>query len=190
VLAISEKEHYDFNPCVARRLAYPPRFPAPLLARIREVADEVVRVLGLRDGLTHAEYRIVDGEPYLIEVAARGGGTRIAPFIVPWISGVDVYGLWLDSLEGKTVQLPKPLQRAAALEFFSFQPGRVKAVHGLEAASAFAADIGLAFAQGDTLKRPEDDTSRLGHFIVLGETRDDVDQGCARVRELVTVEYQ
>jgi biotin carboxylase len=190
VLAVSEKEHYDFNPCVARRLAYPPRFSAPLLSRIRQIANEVVHALGLRDGLTHAEYRINNGEPYLIEVAARGGGTRIAPIIVPWVSGVNVYDIWLRRLEGDTVQLPHILERAAALEFFSFAPGHVNRINGVESASKLTADIRLAFSQGSTIMRPEDDSSRLGHFIVLGATRDEVDKTCATVRDLVSVEYQ
>jgi len=190
VLAVSEKEHYAFNPCVARCLSYPPRFSSTLLNRIRDVANQVVHALQLKDGLTHAEYRIVGDQPYLVEIAARGGGTRIASLIVPWVSGIPVYDLWLCSLEGQTAEIPRPLQRAAALEFFDFAPGRVKAVRGLEAASRLVADIGLAFAPGDTLIRPADDTTRLGHFIVLGEDRDAVDQHCARVREVVRVEYE
>ncbi len=190
VLAVSEKEHYDFNPCVARRLAYPPRFEPSVLAEIREVTDKIVKVLGLVDGLTHAEFRMHQNRPYLVEIAARGGGTRIAPLIVPWVSGISVYDLLLDRLEGASVNTPTPLQRSAALEFFSFPSGRVKAIRGVKAASKSVADIRLAFAPGDLLSRPEDDTSRVGHFIVFGEDRDTVDKSCATIRELVSVEYE
>jgi len=190
VLAISEKEHYDFNPCIARRLAYPPRFPESVLMRIRETTNTIVQVLGLTDGLTHAEFRMHEDNPYLVEIAARGGGTRIAPLIVPWVSGIDVYNLWLNRLEGISVHMPVPLKRAAVLEFFSFPQGRVKAIRGVDAAAKFVADIGLTFAPGDNLKRPQDDTGRLGYFIALGDNRDIVDETSAKVRDMVTVEYE
>ena len=72
VLAISEKAHYAQHPCVAWRLAYPPRLPSALLERIASVVNRAVEALGLRDGLTHAECRLRGDEPFLIEIAARG----------------------------------------------------------------------------------------------------------------------
>src|SRR5205085_4126467 len=65
VLAISEKTHYDDNPCVARRLAYPPRFDREVTTRIAEIAKKVVTSLGLQDGISHGEYRVRDGIPHL-----------------------------------------------------------------------------------------------------------------------------
>jgi biotin carboxylase len=191
VLAISEKEHYGHNRCVARRLAYPPRYSVDLLARISDTAQRVVESLGLRDGLSHAEYRIQDDQPYLVEVAARGGGNAIASTIVPHVSGVDVYRLLLTKLMGEAVVLPSRKQRAAVLEFLDLAPGPIAAVHGIQQvlADEAIADFRLYFEPGDTLDAPENDTARAGYFIALGETRDEVDARCARVREVLRVEY-
>lgn len=188
-LAISEKEHYEFNPCVARRLAYPPRFDT---ARIRETAERVVDTLGLNFGINHAEYRVRDGVPHLVEVAARGGGNRIASAIVPHVSGVDVYELLIRSLLGERVEMPPRTARAANLEFLHFKPGKVRAVRGLEEACArgLVREIELHFAPGDTIEPPRDDKTRLGYFISLGETRAEIDEKAAQVKELVRVEYE
>jgi carbamoyl-phosphate synthase large subunit len=190
-LAISEKEHYPFNPCVACRLSYPSRFDDATMARIRRTADQVVTTLGLRDGLSHAEYRMRDGVPYLVEVAARGGGNRIASAIVPHVSGVDVYRLLIQRLRGENVQMPERHWRAAVLFFFDFRAGRVKAVHGLETVEreGLADQIVLTLRAGDVIRRAADDRSRPGYALVLGDTRDEIDARVERLQQLIQIEY-
>ena len=112
VLAISEKTHYSHNPCVARLLAYPPRFPNATMDRIRKTAKAVVEHLGLETGLSHAEYRVREGIPYLVEVAARGGGNGIASTIVPHVSGVDTYSVVIRNSSGRQRGAsPNPIAR-------------------------------------------------------------------------------
>jgi biotin carboxylase len=191
-LAVSEKEHYPFNPCVARRLAYPPRFDAELVGRIKETAEHVVNTLGLEDGINHAEYRVRDGVPHLVEVAARGGGNRIASVIIGHVSGADVYAMLVRRLLGEEVEMQPRLSRAANLEFLHFEPGRVKAVRGVEEArrAGLVHDIELNFRPGELIEPPRDDRTRHGYFISLGETRDEIDEKAARVKEMVRVEYE
>jgi carbamoyl-phosphate synthase large subunit len=191
VLATSEKEHYSFNRCVAKRLAYPPRFDQDVLTRIRGSAERVINLLGLKEGLSHGEFRIAGGLPYLIEVAARGGGTGIASVIVPHVSGIDAYQALINRLLGKKVKLRKRLNRAANLEFFDFRPGKVKAIRGLDEVRELdlVRDIGLHFRVDDTIRAATNDKTRSGFFISLGETRDEIDEKSRRVRELVIVDY-
>jgi carbamoyl-phosphate synthase large subunit len=191
VLAISEKEHYSFNPCVARRLSYPPQFDENTMSCIRDSAERVVSRLGLKDGLSHGEFRISGSVPYLIEVAARGGGNRIGSVIVPHVSGVDAYEALINRLLGERVELSQPLDRAANLEFFDFGPGRVKAIRGLDEVRALELvhDIALHFRVGDTIRAASNDKSRPGYFISLGERRDEIDEKSRRVRELIVIDY-
>ena len=154
VLATSEKEHYPFNDCLARRLSYPPRLEDETIATISEIAAMAVESLALQDGISHAEYRVAEGVPYLVEVAARGGGSRIASRVVPHVSGIDIYELLIRRLQGDTVELPDPLQRAAALEFFDFAPGAVRTVDGLDEAleEHLAEELHLAFGPGNSIQ--------------------------------------
>jgi carbamoyl-phosphate synthase large subunit len=191
VLAVSEKEHYSFNPCVARRLSYPPRYSEARMRNIMETATTVVQSLGLQDGITHAEYRLDGDLPYLVEVAARGGGNRIASCIVPHVSGVDMYEKLIRRLLGESVIMPASQHKAAVLDFLDFAPGHVAAMRGLDEVRRenLAVEIQLAFKAGDSILQPSDDRRRLGYAIVLGETRDEVDARCARIKELIQVEY-
>jgi carbamoyl-phosphate synthase large subunit len=192
VLAVSEKEHYDFNPCVARRLSYPPRYTAERMERIRATAAQVVQTLGLLNGISHAEYRMRGDTPFLVEVAARGGGTKIASLIVPHVAQFNAYALLLRYLCGdKSVMVPMPSGKAAVLLFLDFSAGLVKRIDGPARIEeeGLACELVLNFAVGDVIRRPEDDTQRLGYAIVLGENRDDVDARCRRIQELLVVEY-
>ena len=191
VMAVSEKEHYPFNDCVARRLAYPPRFDEELMMTIRRTATGVVEHLGLRDGISHAEYRVRDRVPYLVEVAARGGGSRIASVIAPHVSGVNMYALLVRKLLGEDVRFPPVLHRAALLEFLDFRAGKVAAIHGLDRVQADPTvyEISLAFKEGDTIERPDSDATRVGHFIVLADTRDEIDEKSREIKAAVQITY-
>src|ERR1039458_231732 len=71
-VGISDKDHFPQRPEVANRLTSPADFPPAILARIRQVNELVLRTLGMRTGVAHAEYMVVRGEVYLVEIAARG----------------------------------------------------------------------------------------------------------------------
>jgi len=191
VLAVSEKEHYDYNPCVAKKLAYPPRFPDDRMDCIKHTAVLVVETLGLREGISHAEYRVKDGVPYLVEVAARGGGTGIASIIVPHISGLDLYTALIARIHNIPLPQKSFTSRSAILEFLEFQPGRVKKIHGLEQvkSSGLAKMMELQFKAGDVIALPSDDRNRLGFCICLADDRDGVEAKVAEVKNQIRVEY-
>jgi carbamoyl-phosphate synthase large subunit len=191
LLAISEKEHYPFNACVARRLSYPPRMSDEILTRARLTAEKAVTTLGLQDGLSHGEYRVRNGVPYLIEVAARGGGNRIASVIAPHVSGVDVYALLIRRLLGETVAMPEHQHRAAVLFFFDFASGRVKTIRGQDQVreEKLAHELVLQIKPGDEIRSAADDRTRPGYALVLGNTRDEVDARVKRIQTLVQIDY-
>lgn len=63
---------------------------------------ELISGTGIKYAITHSEYKFEDGDYYLIEMAARGGGSRIASDIVPFMSGVDNYQLLINAALGQT----------------------------------------------------------------------------------------
>jgi carbamoyl-phosphate synthase large subunit len=191
VLAVSEKEHYDYNPCVAKKLSYPPRFPDAWMDRIKHNAAKVVETLGLCEGISHAEYRLKDGVPYLVEVAARGGGTGIASIIVPHISGLDLYAALIARLHNIPLPSKSLTSRSGILEFFEFPPGCVKKIHGLDKIknNGLANMVELQFRVGDVIEPATDDRNRLGFCICLAEDRNGAEVKVAEVKRQIKVEY-
>lgn len=68
---------------------YPTVFPQSLQDYIRVINASTLQALGLCTGWTHGEYIVTkEGEVYLIEVGARGGGNYIGSDIVRTMLGV------------------------------------------------------------------------------------------------------
>jgi biotin carboxylase len=191
-LAISDKQHFAHRPEVASRLTYPPAMSDKVVDRIRTFNAAVVQALGLKTGVTHAEYMVDGDQVRLVEIAARGGGTRIFSHIAPFVSGIDVPSLYMRFCMGEPIQAPSMAEsRAANLEFFNFPGGKVKAVHGLDTALAFpgVCEVMLEFKVGDVLQPPTDDRSRPGFMLVTGASRAEVLSISERVRNTVVVEF-
>lgn len=193
-LGISEKTHYPQRPMVASSLRYTPSSTRFDYSHLMRAHDEWIDLSCLPYGMTHAEYKFSRGQYYLIEVATRGGGTRIASDIVPWISGVDYQELLLDAvLEGdfrgvSNVREP----RCALLEFFNFPAGSVRAITGVEEARSLPGvlDVILACAVGGYVPALTDDTARPGYFILQTHTETELQALRERLLTLVQVEVE
>lgn len=179
-LAISEKRHYEYNPSIAFELFfsnYNEKFDYDAL---RKINDYYVDSSSLPIGyLTHAEYKYTDGQFYLIEIAARGGGNYISSDIVPLMSGVDNYSYMIDSLvEHRTdleVCIDETLRdRCAVLYFFDVPfEGVVKEIKGLEILSnnPNVVRFELHFKVGDTIQRAKNDSARVGYYIAYADNK-------------------
>lgn len=72
---------------------------------------EVLRLVGVRDGITHAEYRLTDNGVVLMEVAARLPGDAIT-FLWELATGEPVEPVMLDLALGVPAAYPAPRRRA------------------------------------------------------------------------------
>jgi biotin carboxylase len=190
ISGISDKDHFAHRPEVANRITYPADLPPSVMARIMEVNTAVVQSLGLRTGVTHAEYMVAGSEVYLVEIAARGGGSRIHTHIAPYLAGVCIPQLYLDFvMGGAPTARPDGVARAANLAFFAFPAGTVTGIDGVAEAAALPGveELHLEFAVGDRLEPPDDDRSRPGYVVVFGANRAEVLSITADVFERVQV---
>jgi len=191
-VGISDKDHYAHRPEVANRLTYPAAFPVAILQSITNLNAAVVAALGLKNGVTHAEYMVVGETPYLVEIAARGAGSYVYSDIGPYLAGVDIPSAYLQyAVGGDFTATPDEISRAANLAFFDFPAGKVKGIYGVEAAKTLPGvhTILLEFSPGDFIQPPNDDRSRIGLVVVFGNTRDQVLATTRQVMETVKVTY-
>lgn len=190
VTAISQKEHYTYNPSVANRLLFMQKNDKYDYDKLRKVNTEMVKAMGLPFGITHAEYKYRDGEFYLIEIAARGGGTKISSDIVPLVSGINSNEIYVNILTGGSEQIVRrPHHECAVLGFFDFRPGKVIAVTGLDEAmkQEGVQDIGLEVKVGDSLGQAQDDRSRCGYYILYADSLAELDIREKLLKETVKV---
>lgn len=181
VMAMSRKKHFKMG--IASALTYHANLAKHVEDAIIAADDRYVEQSGMEFGPTHAEYIVNEqtGEFWLVEIASRGGGTRISSDIVKWVSGFDVYEALVTCLEGREneidVKQVQPLHRSAELHFFDFGDGVIKHVEGVEAVKAM---LGVAYADLDVLQEGielhscKDDRSRQCFVIVFAENAEEL----------------
>lgn len=190
VTAISEKKHYEHNPNVASRLFFSPDNDKYDYKKLIQINTEIVKTLGLPFGLTHAEYKYMNGSFYLIEIAARGGGTRISSDIVPIISGINANEIYLDILLGnKPNIIINKKHDFAVLGFFDFMPGLITSIQGVDTAKSIpgVVDVQLEVNVGEKLDSANDDRSRCGYYIIYGDTKTQLEERESLVKKNVKV---
>jgi biotin carboxylase len=145
----------------------------PLRTTVAPAAVAALDALGVTDGISHVERRVVDGRPRLIEVNARIAGDMIS-HLVHLATGVDLARAAADIACGRTPDLTPTRHRAAAIRFiYPAYSGTLttrwvaKHVGGVERVS-------FQRQAGDQLVLPEDGgdlfTARIGYLITTGPT--------------------
>lgn len=194
VTAISKKNHFDYNSSIARELLFSNYDENYDYNALRQLNTEMVLKMELPFGLTHAEYKFMNGEYYLIEIAARGGGTRISSDIVPIMSGINSNEIYINCLLGakQDVKIDCSDKKYAILGFFDFKPGIVSGISGLEDALELdgVVDIGLSFSIGDSISKALDDRSRVGYYILHANSYNDLRNLEKCIKETINISYQ
>lgn len=193
-LATSYKEHYTHNPMIAYALWFSQTHPDIDYAQLHAQHNELVMRMGLPFGVTHAEYKYYNGKFYLIEVAARGGGTNISSHIVPAMSGVDSVQLLLRMATGEQIRTLTRHDTSdhAVLYFYNFDSGVVRAIHGVDDVFAIPGVVkfGLNIKPGQRILPPGDDRARHAFAIVRGTDHAQVVARVAQIRATLRIEYE
>lgn len=198
-LAISEKKHFSHNPSIASELFFSYENENYDYEKLRRQNDRLVEQSGLPFGFTHAEYKWENGEFYLIEIAARGGGTRISSHIVPLMTGIDNYRFLIEAslgypIDESQIRGPKATRRCAVLKFLSEERAGalVSAIRGAEEvrANPHILELRLEFGVGDRVYQAQDDRSRIGFYVAYGESEQELRRTMDWVRETLKIEYE
>ncbi|HLI70186.1 MAG TPA: ATP-grasp domain-containing protein [Ktedonobacteraceae bacterium] len=145
---------------------------------INKVLTKAHQALGICNAFTHAEFRMSDGRPVMMELGARMGGDHI-PRLVDYALATDTVGLAarcacgqlqpeevsLSSFSGHTAP-----HRIAAIFFISSPPEAYGAIfQGISVPSMEECEIletSLYFKVGDRITSPETwGDTRLGHIM-------------------------
>jgi len=137
VLALLDKPDPLEGPTFEETLfVTPSRHPVAVQQAVAREVAAACRALGLREGPVHAELRVDEGTPWLLEVAARsigglcsralrfGAGVSLEELILRHAVGRDVADLDRETTASGVLMLPVP------------RAGRLRGVSGIESAEA------------------------------------------------------
>lgn len=194
-LGISEKSYYDTNEVLSYKLYYS-RDNLSRHQKLLEINNLLMQRTNLHFGITHAEYKFYQGNYYLIEFAARGGGANISSKIIPLISGYDVENRLLDivmqQLSASALPRYSQIKGSAALQFFLVEPGIIKTITGYEEISNYKniIETDLQISIGDVYDSPTCGAMRAGHFIAFEDDDLKLNTLIQKVVTTLRIEYE
>lgn len=181
-MAISKKEHFPYNENLDQALFFKyqdDKFDYTLLKKIN---TEYIKKTKIPFGLTHAEYKYCNGQYYMIEIGARGGGNLISSIINPCITGIESQELLIDWAIGKKMSqdcvkyAESYKERCATLYFFDAEgkEGVLKEIKGLEFLDNFneIKSYHFFYQKGQSIKKAEDGGTRVGYYIACCESEE------------------
>jgi len=132
--------------------------------KVRDVVAKAAKALGILDGTVKGDIVVHNGQPYVIELAARLSGGFFCTREIPLNTGVDFLGAALRLAVGEQVLQDdlEPKHQTPVIQRYAFpKPGRIVRISGAEEARKISgiADVIVTAKLGDVIppagdKRP------------------------------------
>jgi biotin carboxylase len=191
-LAVTKKYHYDSNDCIDARNTWLGDISPELERMLFDANKQIIEKLGLPFGITHAEFKVNEGKPYLIEIAARGGGGSISNKIIPYLTGFHPAKALFAHLIGLNQQITVEdyKEKYAVLKFFNFREGKINKIHINKSAVQDLLEFHLDIKEGGIVRPIWDSRDRPGYFVLTGTDRSQVITREKWIEESVAIEYE
>ncbi len=165
----------------------PSRLPENVQRRIAEVVQVAAASLELREGPVHAELRVNDQGPWMLEIAGRSIG-GLCSTILEFGSGMCLEELILRHATGEEIDAVERDQHAAGVMMIPIPgAGMLKAVHGVEEAANVPLITGVeitARLNHQLVPLPEG-ASYLGFIFARGDTPIEVESALRQAHKLL-----
>ena len=172
VLTVTDKKTTEAPHFVELGHNQPSCFPSETVEKIKAAAVAGVKALGVNNCACHAEVKVQDGEPYIMEIGARMGGDFISTVLTPLSTGVDMIAAAVNCALGIEPDLtPKAEPQGVCIRYFCPKPGVLKSISNtdvLEDSRVYEWEI--YHKVGDIIPEVTSSLCRSGHVIVTEET--------------------
>ncbi len=149
--------------------------------------------MGIRNGVVKGDIVVTDGQPHVIELAARLSGGYFCTHEIPLNTGVDLVGAAIRQALGERVdpaELTPKWNRPVAQRYLFPSPGVVRSV---EVGERFADHPDVAYLEirakpGDRIGPVDSHPARAGVVITTGDTREAAVALAEKVVDSVVIE--
>ncbi len=136
---------------------------------IRKLVNEAIVSLGLDNCASHAEVKITDAGPKMVELGARLGGDYITSHLVPLSTGVNIEAATIQIAMGKTPELEHKFKKASAIQYLDLPKG--KTIKKIDEWKDLQTDkriksVLIFCKEGDVISEITDSAKRAGCIIV------------------------
>lgn len=187
VVAVTDKKITNDSYCVEIGHSQPALVNEAVRNSIVATALASVAALGIDWAASHAEIRLGQSGPCVMEIGARLGGGCITSHLVPLSTGIDMSRAAIEIAMGHAPDLRRTAPRGAAIRFFVPKPGHARQINGIEAARRMpgVCEIEIYLPNDDIVPALRDSTGRVGHVICEGvDAHEAIERGEAAIRSV------
>lgn len=172
VLTVTDKKTTEAPYFVELGHNQPSVYPEEMQRKLKDAAVAGVKALGLNNCAAHAELKLMDGKPYLMEIGARLGGDFISTVLTRLSTGIDMVAAAVNVALGIEPNLvPQGPQQGVCIRYFTPQPGRLLAIKNSELLNdSHIYDADIYHQVGDVIPEVSSSLDRSGHVIVTAPT--------------------
>lgn len=184
VLTVTDKKTTEAPYFVELGHNQPSVFPLEMRRKLKDAAVAGVKALRLNNCAAHAELKLMEDKPYLMEIGARLGGDFISTELTHLSTGVDMVAAAINVALGIEPDLkPKEAPKGVCIRYFTPTPGRLVAIKNVELLNdSHVYNAEIYHRVGDLIPEVRSSLDRSGHVIV---THDTVQQAIALAERIV-----
>ena len=155
----------------------PSHLPQTIQDQVRALVTDAAAAIGVRDGTVKGDVVVHNGEPFVIELAARLSGGFFCTREIPLNTGIDFIGCAIRVALGERI-MPvelEPIRLQPVVQRYAFpRPGRIIHVRGADAAKNVPgiADIVVTAKPGDVIPPAGDKRPSAAMILATGRTRE------------------
>ena len=155
----------------------PSHLPPAVQAKVKQLVADAAAALGIANGTVKGDIVVHDGEPHVIELAARLSGGFFCTREIPLNTGVDFVGAAIRLALGEPVAEAdlQPSKFVPVIQRYAFpDPGRVVSVAGAEDARKVPGieEVVVTAREGDVIPAAGDKRPSAAMVLATGETRE------------------
>ena len=176
------------NPWIQWCVLLPREIDAPEFDDIRRSGYKALRALGLETGMSHMEwFRRADGGIAISEAGARPPGAQFTT-LISYAHDADFYRAWPKLAIFGEFTVPERRYATGAAYVRGMGSGRVKAIHGLERAEREIGPLVVASHMPKPGQMQPSSYEGAGYVILRHPETAVVEQGLARILEILRIE--
>lgn len=195
VIQFTEKKTTEFPYNVELGHKQPANLTEDEREQIRFIISKIAACMNFENCSSHTELKINDRGIFVIETSPRLGGDYITSILTPLSTGINVEDQLLHIALSKPVNIRTGrTEKASAICFFSLPEGMVTAIDAkISEVSTWPnmCNFQLKLKVGDHVNQITSSLNRYGQFIVIGNSREEVDDIIEKynnqITELITI---
>lgn len=196
-LAFADREYFLLSGlAIPSKTLFPSRLDNSIKEKIINYESKMAAYVNPSFGIVHSEWLYNDaGDVCVVESAIRGGGVYISSHLIPQATGIDINEVLLNLCLGQEVDISKIFSKiqnkAAGYICFYLPQGVVTSISGMDALEkqpgVFMVEI-KGVKIGEITHQMTHKGQRLGPILIKGNSRDDLEQIVARIKETLHIE--